>query len=186
MGITLFSPSRNLQIAFWLKDGQPFYKASYENAQFISDSILKISTKPEFQSPFTLENHYSSKCDEVWLWPIGEEAHVKNHYNETLFKLTDANGKMNLALADVGGAVLVISQFTLYGDASHGNRPSFIQAARPEQATALYELFCRELSAFNLQVERGIFGAHMDVSLTNDGPVTIIIDSESLKYGRKD
>ena len=99
---------------------------------------------------------------------------------------TDANGKMNLALADVDGKVLVISQFTLYGDASHGNRPSFIQAARPEQATALYELFCQELSAFNLQVERGIFGAHMDVSLTNDGPVTIIIDSESLKCGGKD
>lgn len=98
----------------------------------------------------------------------------------------DPDGKMNLALGEVGGAALVISQFTLYGDASRGNRPSFIQAARPEQANELYELFCRELAALGPRVEKGVFGAHMDVSLVNDGPVTIIIDSDSLNIKRKD
>ena len=99
---------------------------------------------------------------------------------------TDPDGKMNLALGDVGGAVLAISQFTLYGDASRGNRPSFIQAARSEQANELYELFCRELTTLGHRVEKGVFGAHMDVSLVNDGPVTIIIDSDTLNAKRKD
>lgn len=93
----------------------------------------------------------------------------------------DAEGKMNLALRDVDGAALVISQFTLYGDASQGNRPSFIKAARPEPANRLYELFCAELAGQGIRVEKGVFGAHMDVSLVNDGPVTIIMDSESLR-----
>lgn len=93
----------------------------------------------------------------------------------------DAGGKMNLALRDVGGAALVISQFTLYGDASRGNRPSFVKAARPVSANALYELFCAELAGQGIRVEKGIFGAHMDVSLVNDGPVTILIDSDTMR-----
>lgn len=96
---------------------------------------------------------------------------------------TDAEDKMNLALADVRGAVLAISQFTLCADASHGNRPSFIRAARPERAEPLYQLFCDELAALGLRVEKGVFGAHMDVHLTNDGPVTIILDSGD--FGKK-
>lgn len=95
---------------------------------------------------------------------------------------TDANDKMNLALADVGGGVLVISNFTLCADCSHGRRPSFIAAARPEKAEPLYEYFCEQLRRNGVeQVEKGVFGADMQVSLLNDGPVTIDIDSKDLK-----
>jgi D-aminoacyl-tRNA deacylase len=88
----------------------------------------------------------------------------------------DAEGKMNLSLADVGGAVLVVSQFTLYGDASKGRRPSFIAAARPETAIPLYERFLALLRAQSLPVETGEFGAHMSVDLVNDGPVTLSLE----------
>ena len=88
----------------------------------------------------------------------------------------DAEGKMNLALADVGGAVLVVSQFTLYGDAQKGRRRSFIDAARPEQAQPLYEKFCTLLRDQKLTVETGEFGAMMDVELVNDGPVTLWLE----------
>ncbi|MBL8997002.1 MAG: D-tyrosyl-tRNA(Tyr) deacylase [Gemmatimonadales bacterium] len=88
----------------------------------------------------------------------------------------DADGKMNLALADVDGAVLVVSQFTLYGDAEKGRRPSFIAAARPELAIPLYEAFVRALRERGLTVETGEFGAMMDVELVNDGPVTLWLE----------
>jgi D-tyrosyl-tRNA(Tyr) deacylase len=88
----------------------------------------------------------------------------------------DAEDKMNLALADVGGAVLVVSQFTLYGDARKGRRPSFIDAARPEIAIPLYERFVRRLGDAGLHVETGEFGAMMDVELVNDGPVTLWLE----------
>lgn len=89
----------------------------------------------------------------------------------------DDAGKMNRSLLDVGGGALVVSQFTLYGDAAKGNRPSFVAAARPETAVPLYEAFCRELEAQGVPVGRGVFGAHMDVRLLNDGPVTIFLES---------
>jgi D-aminoacyl-tRNA deacylase len=88
----------------------------------------------------------------------------------------DADDKMNLALADVGGAVLVVSQFTLYGDAAKGRRPSFIDAARPETAVPLYESFVAALRARGLEVATGEFGAMMDVELVNDGPVTLWLE----------
>jgi len=88
----------------------------------------------------------------------------------------DADDKMNLALADVGGALLVVSQFTLYGDASKGRRPSFIDAARPEIAIPLYEGFIQRLRGTGFQVETGEFGAMMDVELVNDGPVTLWLE----------
>jgi D-tyrosyl-tRNA(Tyr) deacylase len=88
----------------------------------------------------------------------------------------DAEGKMNLALDDVGGALLVVSQFTLYGDASKGRRPSFIDAARPEIAVPLYERFVALLRERGLVVETGEFGAMMDVELVNDGPVTLWLE----------
>lgn len=94
----------------------------------------------------------------------------------------DADGKMNLALGDVGGAVLSISQFTLYADCRKGNRPSFIRAARPEQASPLYDYFNRTLcNTYGLQVETGRFGADMQVDFVNDGPVTILLDTAELK-----
>ena len=89
---------------------------------------------------------------------------------------SDADGKMNLSLADVGGAVLVVSQFTLYGDASKGRRPSFINAARPEVAIPLYERFIALLRDRGLHVETGEFGASMQVELVNDGPVTLPLE----------
>lgn len=87
----------------------------------------------------------------------------------------DENEKMNLSIQDVKGELLLISQFTLYGDESHGNRPSFIEAERPEKANELYKYFCEECNKV-VHVETGKFQEHMDVSLINDGPVTIIIE----------
>jgi len=88
----------------------------------------------------------------------------------------DAEGKMNLGLAEVGGGVLVVSQFTLYGDAAKGRRPSFVDAARPEQAVPLYQRFVDGLRARGLPVETGEFGAAMEVDLCNDGPVTLMLE----------
>ncbi len=94
---------------------------------------------------------------------------------------TDNNDKMNLSLADVGGEVLVVSNFTLCADCRKGRRPNFEKAARGEQANSLYELFCDTLLSSGVKnVEKGIFGADMKVELLNDGPVTIIIDSSEL------
>ncbi len=89
----------------------------------------------------------------------------------------DENGKMNLSVQDVGGEVLLVSQFTLYGDASHGNRPSFTLAERPERAESLYEYVVKELSAYGIIVKKGIFGADMQINQHNDGPVTILLDA---------
>ncbi len=88
----------------------------------------------------------------------------------------DADDKMNVGLLDAGGGLLVISQFTLYGDATQGRRPSFIGAARPEAAEPLYESFVGMLRALGAEVQTGRFGAMMDVELVNDGPVTLIIE----------
>lgn len=89
---------------------------------------------------------------------------------------SDADGKMNLGLAEVGGGVLVISQFTLYGDASRGRRPSFIGAARPETAIPLYQRFIEAIRAAGVPVATGEFGADMQVEIHNDGPVTLILE----------
>ena len=88
----------------------------------------------------------------------------------------DENGKINLSVGDVGGEIMLISQFTLYGDCSHGNRPSFIAAERPERANALYEATRDELISRGMTVKTGIFGADMKIEQFNDGPVTIIYE----------
>jgi D-tyrosyl-tRNA(Tyr) deacylase len=91
---------------------------------------------------------------------------------------SDEAGKMNLSLLDVGGSALLVSQFTLYGDTRGGRRPSYIQAAPPEQASRLYKEFVRSIRALGVPVQTGVFQAHMQVELVNDGPVTILLDSE--------
>jgi D-tyrosyl-tRNA(Tyr) deacylase len=92
---------------------------------------------------------------------------------------SDEEGKMNLSILDIKGEILLISQFTLFASTKKGNRPSFIQSAKPEIAIPLYEKFIESLKDFGISVSTGIFGADMKVSLTNDGPVTIIIDSKN-------
>ena len=92
----------------------------------------------------------------------------------------DEQGKMNRSLLDVGSAILAVSQFTLYGDARGQRRPSFIQAAPPEQGKALYDEFVRALQTLGVHVETGVFQTHMSVELMNDGPVTILLDSDKL------
>lgn len=107
------------------------------------------------------------KADADWL--------VQKILNLRIFG--DENGKLNLSVKDIGGEVLCISQFTLIADYKKGNRPSFIKAARPEKAIPLFEYFKEEIAKSGLKTESGIFGADMKVSLVNDGPVTIVMDS---------
>ena len=103
---------------------------------------------------------------------------VKKMCNLRIFE--DSEGKTNLALADVGGELLLISQFTLYADCHKGNRPSFIDAGKPDMASAMYEYIIEEAKKYVPTVERGIFGAEMKVELLNDGPFTVILDSADL------
>lgn len=93
----------------------------------------------------------------------------------------DENGKMNLSVSQAGGEVLLVSQFTLYGDASHGNRPSFTMAEEPTRANELYEYTAEKLRSYGLTVKQGVFGADMKIEQFNDGPVTILLEAEGEK-----
>ena len=95
----------------------------------------------------------------------------------------DANDKMNLSLLDIKGEILVISQFTLYGDCRKGRRPNFMEAQSGEEANKLYEEFIKLLKTSNLKVESGEFGADMKVQINNDGPVTVLLDSKKIFWG---
>jgi len=97
----------------------------------------------------------------------------------------DAGGQMNRALAETGGAMLVVSQFTLLGDCRKGRRPSFTRAAAPELAEALYEVFVRTIAASGIEVATGRFRQHMEVELVNDGPVTLLLDTDELSRPRR-
>ena len=112
-----------------------------------------------------------------------ERSDVQNDLNYLVKKTVglrifrDNNKNMNLSIQDVGGKALVVSQFTLCADTSKGRRPSFIKAANPKEADSMYQQFCEQLKMNNIPTESGKFGAMMDVSLVNDGPVTILLDS---------
>jgi D-tyrosyl-tRNA(Tyr) deacylase len=115
--------------------------------------------------------HQSDRSDQA-RWAAGKVAGLR------IF--ADANGKMNLDVREAGGKILAVSQFTLYGNCAKGNRPSFMEAARPEHARSMYEEFVTELRSFGVSVACGRFGADMKVELINDGPVTLILDSLAL------
>jgi D-aminoacyl-tRNA deacylase len=106
-----------------------------------------------------------------------EETAVRLAAKVAKLRIFEAEGKFDRSLLDTGGEALVVSQFTLSADTAKGNRPSFSDAARPEQAEPLYERFCEELRALGVPVATGVFGARMDVELVNDGPVTIVLDA---------
>ena len=111
----------------------------------------------------------------------GDTREMADRFIEKLHKLrifSDENGKINRSITDVGGQLLVVSQFTLYADCSHGNRPGFTNAAPPSEAEAMYEYFLEKAAAVFGSVEKGIFGADMEVELVNDGPFTLTWDSD--------
>ena len=130
-----------------------------------------------------VENKIVGKIGQGFLVLLGvgpdDTKETADYLVQKLIKLRvfeDENGKMNLGLKDINGELLIVSQFTLYADCSEGNRPSFVNAAKPEMANVLYEYFCEECKKNEIKVEKGIFGADMKVSLLNDGPVTIILE----------
>lgn len=138
-------------------------------------------------SSVTVDNEIIGQIDYGFLVLIGitssdtkeiADAMVKKLINLRVFK--DSQDKMNLSIKDIGGSLLLISQFTLYADCSHGNRPGFTNAARPDYANDLYEYIIGKCKKYDVPVETGEFGADMKVSLLNDGPVTIILDSDEI------
>ena len=144
---------------------------------------MKLVIQRVKEAKVEVESKIVGKIEKGFLVLIGIKKGDKKQQADYLVKklcnlrvFEDNNGKMNLSLKDVKGKLLIVSQFTLYGDCSDGNRPSFIEAAKPEEAIPLYEYFCEECAKNSIEVQRGIFGADMKVHLLNDGPVTIIIE----------
>ena len=134
-----------------------------------------------------VENEIVSKIDNGYMILVGLEQNDTIEEVKLLAKKTiglrvfsDANGKMNLSINDVKGKILAISQFTLYADSKHGNRPSFTNAMKYDLANDLYEKYCDIISEAGIEVQKGVFGADMKIELVNDGPVTIILDSKEL------
>lgn len=144
---------------------------------------MKIVIQRVKSAKVEVENKIVGKIDQGFLVLLGiTHSDTKEKADYLAKKLcnlrvfTDDNDKMNLNIKNVNGEILIVSQFTLYANCSDGNRPSFIEAAKPEFANELYEYFCEKCEEFNIKIEKGIFGADMEVSLINDGPVTIIIE----------
>lgn len=144
---------------------------------------MKVVVQRVTNSQVEVDNKIVGKIDKGLMLLVGftendNQETVKYMVNKVLNLriFDDENGVMNLSVTDIKGEILSISQFTLYGDARKGNRPSYVNALKGEEATKLYDLFNENLKNSNLKVETGIFGADMKVSLINDGPVTIIIE----------
>lgn len=143
------------------------------------------------QASVTVEGSVTGSCGRGFLILLGvgpsdDEACARKLWDKIvrLRVFEDEDGKMNRSLADIGGEVLVVSQFTLYADCRRGNRPSFTGAAGPELGERLYEHFC-ELAEADAPCGRGVFGADMQVALVNDGPVTIWLDTDELSRSRR-
>lgn len=144
---------------------------------------MKILIQRVSEASVTVENKVVGKIREGFLVFLGithndseKEAQFLADKVANLRVFENSEGKMNLSLKDVRGSVLIISQFTLYGDAIKGRRPSFTNAAKPEKAIPLYEYFISEVRKNGIKTEAGIFGAKMEVDLINSGPVTILIE----------
>ena len=144
---------------------------------------MKLVVQRVKNASVTVENNLVGKIEQGFLVLLGvgpdDTEQTADYLVQKLIKLRvfeDENGKMNLALKDINGKLLIVSQFTLYADCEKGNRPSFINAAKPDKANELYEYFIEKCKEENVVVEHGIFGADMKVELLNDGPVTIILE----------
>jgi D-tyrosyl-tRNA(Tyr) deacylase len=146
---------------------------------------MKVVVQRSKQAKVTVEGKITGEIESGFVLLVGithedtiEDIHFVAEKVVHLRVFEDDDGKMNLSLLDVGGSILSISQFTLYGDCRKGRRPNFMQAAKPEQAGVLYEQFNDSLREKGIKVETGVFGAMMEVQLINDGPVTLIIESK--------
>lgn len=141
-------------------------------AQRVKKTTLKVDGELISEIPFGLTVFLGVKVGDT-----EKEAAYLAKKIAGLRVFEDENGKMNLSVKDVGGEVLLVSQFTLYGDTSRGNRPSFTLAERPERAQELYEYAVKELANYGIVVKKGVFGADMQIEQHNDGPVTILMEA---------
>lgn len=147
---------------------------------------MKVVIQRVSQAKVEVEGEISGEISKGFLLLIGiDEEDEKQDADWLVQKIlnlrifSDENGKMNLSVLDIQGEILCVSQFTLIADYKKGNRPSFIKASKPEKAIPLFEYFKQEIAKSGLKTESGIFGADMKVSLLNDGPVTIVMDSKT-------
>lgn len=140
-------------------------------AQRVKKTTLRVNGEIVSEIPFGLTVFLGVKAGDT-----EKEADYTAKKIANLRVFEDENGKMNLSVKDVGGEVLLVSQFTLYGDASHGNRPSFTLAESPEKAEPLYEYTLEQLRRQGVVVKKGVFGADMQIEQINDGPVTILLE----------
>ena len=145
--------------------------------------IMKLVIQRVLDANLKVDNKEISKIGKGYVVLIGiKDSDTKENADYLVNKLVnlrifeDENEKMNLSIKDINGELLLVSQFTLYGDCSRGNRPSFIEAARPEFAKELYDYFVKECKKYIPIVKEGIFGGNMKINLTNDGPATIIME----------
>lgn len=140
--------------------------------QRVKQTSLEVDGNLVSEIPFGLTVFLGVQCGDT---EKQAEQIAKKIANLRIFE--DENGKMNLSVLQVGGEVLLVSQFTLYGDCSHGNRPSFTLAERPERAEPLYEYAVKCVESYGVTVKKGIFGADMQIKQHNDGPVTILLEA---------